>query len=122
MLAWPALSHCLTSYTPVDSVYDTAEDCPFASVYTPTFAAASDGTLSLNKTKLPVYIWIAGGGYMQLYNSNYNGTEIIRKSHNGIVVVTFNYRVGALGFLAGQQVAQNGSLIAGLLDQRYLSE
>ena len=34
-----------------------------------------------------------------------------------IVVVTFNYRVGAHGFLAGKQVKEGGSLNNGLKDQ-----
>lgn len=34
--------------------------------------------------------------------------------------VNFNYRVGALGFLAGEQVRQDGDLNTGLLDQRKL--
>ena len=46
----------------------------------------------------------------------------MQESGNEIVVVTFNYRVGAFGFLAGDQIASNGSLNAGLLDQRFLFE
>ena len=90
-------------------------------MYTPAFANGPNGCL-LNKTKLPVYVWIAGGGYAQLYNSNYNGTYLVEESGSDIVVVTFNYRVGPFGFLAGEQVAQNGSLNAGLLDQRFFFE
>lgn len=88
-------------------------------MYTPAFLTGSDGTTSLNKTRLPVIIWITGGGYTQLYNSNYNGTNVIQESGNDVVVTVFNYRVGAFGFLAGEQVATNGSLNAGLLDQRF---
>lgn len=32
-------------------------------------------------------------------------------------MVTFNYRVGPYGFLAGEQVAKGGSINAGLKDQ-----
>lgn len=35
-----------------------------------------------------------------------------------LVLVNFNYRVGALGFLTSETVRQNGDLNAGLLDQR----
>jgi carboxylesterase type B len=34
------------------------------------------------------------------------------------VVVTFNYRVGPYGFLAGEEVVSGGSLNNGLKDQR----
>jgi len=37
-----------------------------------------------------------------------------------MVVVTFNYRVGAFGFLANEKVQANGELNVGLLDQRML--
>lgn len=43
---------------------------------------------------------------------------MIQQSGDAIVFVTFNYRVGALGFLASEQIRQNGDLNAGLLDQR----
>lgn len=110
---------CLGSQTPSDSILGDSEDCLFADVFTPAFVAGPDGTLSLNKTKLPVFLWITGGGYTQLFNSNYNGTYLVQESGNDIVVVTFNYRVGPFGFLAGEQVAANGSLNNGLLDQRF---
>ena len=35
-----------------------------------------------------------------------------------IVIVTFNYRVGPYGFLASQEVEDNGNINVGLLDQR----
>lgn len=38
------------------------------------------------------------------------------------MLVNFNYRVGALGFLAAEQVRQDGDLNVGLLDQRKLLE
>ena len=60
--------------------------------------------------------------YIQLYNSNYNGTYLVEYSGNDIIVVTFNYRVGAFGFLAGEEVASGGALNAGLLDQRFFFE
>jgi carboxylesterase type B len=43
---------------------------------------------------------------------------VVHESGDGIAVVNFNYRVGALGFLAGPQVDEDGDLNVGLLDQR----
>lgn len=99
------------------------EDCLLVNVFTP-----SDAT---TVSKLPVWLYIQGGGYATNSNANYNGTDVIENSrghHNGtdvirksdysIVFVNFNYRVGALGFLASEKVKENGDLNAGLLDQR----
>lgn len=43
-------------------------------------------------------------------------------SSGGIVFVNFNYRVGALGFLASETIGEDGDLNAGLLDQRLMLE
>lgn len=63
-------------------------------------------------------MYIQGGGYSTNSNANYNGTEVIQQSNNGLIFVNFNYRVGVLGFLASEHVRQDGDLNAGLLDQR----
>lgn len=82
----------------------------FINVWKPTNASSG-----LN---LPVWLFIQGGGYANNANANYNGSDVVQQSGHGIVFVNFNYRVGALGFLASETVRQNGSLNAGLLDQR----
>ena len=51
-------------------------------------------------------------------NANYNGTTLSQKGN--MIVVTFNYRVGAFGFLASKNVRQDGDLNVGLLDERML--
>ena len=63
-------------------------------------------------------MFIQGGAYATNSNANYNGTEVVQESGNNIVFVNFNYRVGALGFLAGEEVRKHGDLNVGLLDQR----
>ncbi|KAJ0355800.1 hypothetical protein COL154_011219 [Colletotrichum chrysophilum] len=67
---------------------------------------------------LPVMIWISGGGFVQLLNENYNGTGLVEASNNGVVIVSFNYRVGPYGFLASEELQKEGSLNIGLHDQR----
>jgi carboxylesterase type B len=91
-----------------------SEDCLFVNVFTPS---NSDST-----SKLPVWVYIQGGGYATNSNGNYNGTDVIQNSGNGLVFVNFNYRVGLFGFLASQKVLENGDLNAGLLDQRKVLE
>ncbi|PYH99528.1 alpha/beta-hydrolase [Aspergillus ellipticus CBS 707.79] len=87
----------------------TSEDCLFLDVYAPSTAS--------NGTGLPVFVWIQGGGFNSNSNANYNGTGLIQASDTGIVVVTFNYRVGPYGFLSGPEIVKGGSVNNGLKDQ-----
>lgn len=73
-------------------------------------------------SKLPVYIFIQGGGLNKLSNPNYNASSLIPAADNDLVVVTFNYRVGPYGFLSGEEVQANGDSNAGHLDQRKVFE
>ncbi|KAJ7766182.1 carboxylesterase estA [Mycena metata] len=91
-----------------------SEDCLFIDVYTPSSASET--------AKLPVWFFIQGGGYITNSNPNYNGTEVIVESGGNVVVVNFNYRVSAFGFLASERVTRNGTLNVGLLDQRKALE
>ncbi|KAL6886228.1 Alpha/Beta hydrolase protein [Trichoderma longibrachiatum] len=90
----------------------TSEDCLFVNVFKPSAATP--------QSNLPVWVYIQGGGYATNSNANYNGTDVVRQSGHGLVFVNFNYRVGALGFLASEHVRRDGHLNAGLLDQRKL--
>lgn len=71
-------------------VSGTSEDCLFLDVYTPADAAPD--------TALPVLVWIHGGAYLNGAGSLawYDGTHLAAR---GQVVVTINYRLGALGYL-----------------------
>ena len=62
---------------------------------------------------LPVLVWIQGGGYLVGMSSlpEYDGARLARDG--GVVVVTFNYRVGAEGFAHLEGAPDN----RGLLDQ-----
>jgi para-nitrobenzyl esterase len=73
-----------------------SEDCLFANVWT---SAAS----SLEKR--PVYVWIYGGGFTGGSGSEpqYDGEALAKK---GLVVVTFNYRLGSFGFLATPELSK----------------
>ena len=86
-----------------------SEDCLFLDVYAPARANAS--------SSLPVYVWIQGGGFNELSQANYDGTGLIKAADMDLVVVTFNYRVGPYGFLAGEEIKKGASLNNGLKDQ-----
>ncbi|MFD2136713.1 carboxylesterase family protein [Novosphingobium resinovorum] len=55
--------------------------------------------------KRPVYVWIYGGGFIGGTGASpeFDGEGLAKK---GVVVVTFNYRVGALGFLATPELSK----------------
>src|SRR4029079_11715187 len=68
--------------------------------------------------KRPVLVWIHGGGFTQDASRNYDGSKL---AANGVVVVTINYRLGALGFLAHPALASRTGGSAGnygLMDQQ----
>ena len=63
-------------------------------------------------------VWIHGGGLIQDGGRNYDGTKL---AADGTVVVTINYRLGALGFLAHPALASRPGGPAGnygLMDQQ----
>ncbi len=88
-----------------------SEDCLTLNVWTPALPSASS-------TPLPVLVWIYGGGDLIGNNSfpGADGQALATAQH--AVVVSFNYRVGALGFLAHPALtaAQHTSGNYGLLD------
>jgi para-nitrobenzyl esterase len=89
----------------------TNEDCLFLNVFTPAAAAAGAG--------LPVMVWIHGGGLVSGDASAYIPDELVAR---GVVVVTVNYRLGVLGFLAQRALSgespEHASGNYGLLDQQ----
>src|SRR5690349_24143799 len=85
-----------------------SEDCLYLNVYTPA-ARSSFG-------RRPVLVWIHGGGLEQDGARDYDGTKL---AADGVVVVTINYRLGALGFLAHPALASHGAAgNYGLMDQQ----
>ncbi|KAK7941069.1 acetylcholinesterase [Apiospora aurea] len=88
------------------------EDCLFANIWAPSNATTN--------SKLPVWLFMQGGGYTVNANANWNGSEVVQRSGGNVILVNFNYRVGLWGFLAGEQVRADGDLNAGLLDQRMM--
>jgi carboxylesterase type B len=65
------------------------EDCLFLNVQRP--ADTRPGA------RLPVYVWIHGGGLENGSSNQFDGTQIVAQT--GAIVVTLNYRLGLLGWL-----------------------
>lgn len=72
-----------------------SEDCLKLSVYAPAFAPSA---IPAGDARLPVMVWIHGGSNVWGAAEDYDGS-ILAKSGN-VIVVTLQYRVGALGFMA----------------------
>jgi para-nitrobenzyl esterase len=86
-----------------------SEDCLYLNVAT--------ATLRPNAGQ-PVLVWIHGGGFTEDASRNYDGSEL---AAHGVVVVTIDYRLGALGFLAHPALASSPlgpSGNYGLMDQQ----
>jgi para-nitrobenzyl esterase len=88
-----------------------SEDCLYLNVNTPALPGGDDGGL-------PVLVWIHGGGLTQDAGRDYDPAKL---AADGVVVVTINYRLGALGFLAHPALASRPGGPAGnygLMDQQ----
>ena len=88
----------------------TSEDCLYLNVSTPDLTRQGRGR--------PVLVWIHGGGFTNGAGRAYDPTALV---DDGIVVVTINYRLGALGFLSHPALAAKPggpSGNYGLMDQQ----
>lgn len=95
-------------YAPAQAL-KMSEDCLFLNVWTPEGAQSA-----------PVFVWIHGGALSGGSSSEpmYDGAALARQ---GLVVVSINYRLGVLGYLAHPQLSEESpdgvSGNYGLLDQ-----
>ncbi|MGH3408271.1 MAG: carboxylesterase family protein, partial [Streptosporangiaceae bacterium] len=112
---WPGIRpattfapHCPQPASPF-GVASTSENCLYLNVYRP---AHSRGR------RLPVLVWIHGGSLLVGESDDYSPVALVR---HGIIVVSINYRLGALGFLADAALARRPggpSGNYGLMDQQ----
>ena len=85
---------------------ETSEDCLTLNVWTPPSGEPR-----------PVLVWIHGGGFVNGSGDIYNARRLAGRGD--IVVVTMNYRLGALGFLAHPALGLPGDVgNYGLADQQ----
>lgn len=109
-MAMPASKTASSPSTTEATRGPSSEDCLYVNIWTP----------NLNRSaKQPVMVWIHGGAF--IFGSGslplYSGAPLASK---GAVVVTFNYRLGQLGFFshpALQKENPGGPVNFGLLDQ-----
>ena len=87
-------ARCVQGKKPADSDKQS-EDCLFLNVWT---------THAGEDAKRPVMVWIHGGGFSSGGGDGWitNGSKF---AQGGVVLVTMNYRLGPLGFLAHSQLS-----------------
>ncbi|MGH0152005.1 UNVERIFIED_CONTAM: hypothetical protein FKN15_023425 [Acipenser sinensis] len=88
------------------SVPAISEDCLYLNIYTP-------GEAAVKEARLPVMVWIHGGGLMIGAASFYDGSALA--AYENVVVVVIQYRLGILGFLSTSDEHARGNW--GFLDQ-----
>lgn len=83
--------HCMQTPGIEQLSAKASEDCLYLNVWQPAGTSAD--------ADLPVLVWIHGGGYVNggADSPIYDGSAFARQ---GIVVASFNYRLGRLGFFA----------------------
>jgi para-nitrobenzyl esterase len=106
----------ITSPSDPSSSEPHSEDCLSLNVWTPELPESPMGTPGKSR---PVLVFIHGGGFTSGSGSVflYRGGELVR--NGDAVVVTINYRLGALGFLGHRDLADPDALVGnwGLQDQ-----
>ncbi|HEX5496687.1 MAG TPA: carboxylesterase family protein [Mycobacteriales bacterium] len=104
--------HCAQPATPFGAA-STSEDCLFLNVFAPA------GRTAHRSGHTPVMVWIHGGALVTGESDDYDPSRLVAQ---GTVVVTINYRLGALGFLAhpalSAETADGASGDYGLMDQQ----
>ncbi|XP_065517702.1 fatty acyl-CoA hydrolase precursor, medium chain-like [Lathamus discolor] len=86
-------------------ILQMSEDCLYLNVYTPISTGKQE--------KLPVFVWIHGGGLSLGAASSYDGSALA--AFDNVVVVTIQYRLGILGFFSTGDKHARGNW--GYLDQ-----
>ncbi len=91
------------------------EDCLYLNVFTPHTGGTANGK------KLPVLLWIHGGGLFDGESNDYDASALVKGGPGGpTVVVTINYRLGLLGYLGHPALDAEGHNFGnyGLMDQQ----
>jgi para-nitrobenzyl esterase len=83
-------NHCPQTASPF-GIASTTEDCLFLNVFTP------DSNAGAIPSPRPVMVWLHGGALVDGESNDYDPTAFVK---DGVIVVTINYRLGILGFLA----------------------
>lgn len=112
--AWKFAPECLQSALFVAEDFTVRdEDCLYLNVWQPRPQGSKDGHPA--RRRLPVLVWIYGGAFIHGGSAKreYDGAFLAAQ---GVLVISFNYRLGVLGFLVSTADGLFGNY--GLDDQR----
>ncbi|MBI2771944.1 MAG: carboxylesterase family protein [Burkholderiales bacterium] len=101
-------AQCLQAGPPPTFTPSGSEDCLFLNIYRPEAAPAAP---------LPVIVAIHGGGFVLGSSAFQDGTSLAK--NNNVILVSINYRLSALGFLAHPALTAENAASGnyGLMDQ-----
>lgn len=121
-VAWPkafdgtklATEHGPACYQDVYGSIAQSEACLTLNLFRPSW-------VSLDQ-KLPVLIYLHGGSFVFGSARSFDGATFVAKSTQPLMVVTAQYRLGALGNIPSKLMEEEGLLNLGLRDQRQMLE
>ncbi|PBP26033.1 carboxylesterase family protein [Diplocarpon rosae] len=89
-----------------------SEDCMTVNIFRQKHAAGDE--------KLPVAVYIHGGAFNRGSSQMHNTASMVAWSESPFIGVSFNYRIGALGFLPSKLTFDEGIVNIGLHDQVFM--
>jgi para-nitrobenzyl esterase len=97
----------VTTLGPFAGPPNSNEDCLYLNVFTPNV-----------KGKLPVLVWLHGGGYFDGASNDYDASKLVTRGR--LVVVTINYRLNLFGFIAHPALDAEGHAFGnyGIMDMQ----
>jgi para-nitrobenzyl esterase len=97
----------VTTLGPFAGPPNNNEDCLYLNVFTQDL-----------KAKLPVLVWIHGGGYYDGASNDYDAAKLVTRGR--LVVVTLNYRLNLFGFMAHPAIDAEGHAFGnyGIMDMQ----
>lgn len=95
---------------PSEASADMSDDCLFLNIWTPHLPPSAGAPAARLK---PVALYIFGGGFTTGSGNNPNQDGTNMASRGDVVVVSLNYRLGNLGFLAFNDSIHNGNYAIG---------
>ena len=117
-------NHCPQLASPFGQA-STTEDCLYLNVFRPARddqegdEGDDEGDDEGHEGRLPVMVWIHGGALLVGESDDYDPVRLVR---HGVIVVTINYRLGVLGFVAHPALTaespDHASGNYGLMDQQ----
>eukprot|EP01084_Bolivina_argentea_P206660 352766_1 len=105
---------CIQPHFPVfiERAPEVSEDCLFLNIYT--------SLTSTNTSNYPVMIWFYGGGFVHEEGGQIYDPEALMSYIDDVIIVTFNHRLGILGFFYDNTFDTGIEGNFGFMDQEFV--